>query len=112
MLLLLIAIATPFLLILAFLLPPYLGMAGAASIIYSTSATPTSLTDHWLDIFFMIDVYQQLFTYWLANKSAVSLLTYTAPLLLLPLAGGMAAFFLGRKLIRKLSDVFHLSASV
>jgi hypothetical protein len=111
MVLLLLAIFTPLLLSLALLLPPYLGIVGAAYVIYSASGDASPLLDKLPDVFYMIDVYHQLFAHWMANKFAVSLLTYTAPLLLLPLAGFIVAFWLGRKLVRKLSDVFHMSVS-
>ncbi len=111
MLLLLLAIFTPFALGATLLLPAYAGIAGASYLIYSASGDAAPLVAKLTDVFYVIDVYHQLFTYWLANKSAVSLFTYTAPLLLLPLAGFIVAFWLGRKLVRKLSDVFHMSVS-
>lgn len=110
-LLLLLAIVTPFALGTTLLLPAYTGIAGASYLIYSASGNAAPLAAKLTDVFYIMDVYHQLFTYWLANKSAVSLFTYTAPLLLLPFAGFAFAFWISRKLVRRLSDIFHMSVS-
>jgi hypothetical protein len=111
MLLLLLALVTPFALGATLLLPAYAGIASASYLIYSASGNAAPLLAKLTDVFYIVEVYHQLFAHWVANKSAVSLLTYTAPLLLLPLAGFIIALWLGRKLVRYLSDIFHMSVS-
>jgi hypothetical protein len=110
-LLLLLAILTPFLIATALLAPPYAGMVGAAYIVYDTGAAVHPLSGHLLDIFYMIDVYSKLFTYWHANMGSLSIMHYALPIVSLPLAGLLVALWLARKLTGKLMDLFHLSAS-
>ncbi len=110
-LLFLLAIITPFLLTAAMLVPPYLGITGAAYIIYSGAAGPHPLADKLLDVFYMIDVYSELLSYWNAHRGASDFLGYTVPVLTFPFAGIVAGLWLTRRIARKMMDVFHLSVS-
>ena len=110
-LLLLLAIFTPFLLSAVLFLPPYTGLAAADYLIYNSGPHPYSLADKLFDVFYMIDVYSKLLSYWSWHIGSVSLLSYSLPLIAMPLAGLILALWLLRKLTRKLMDVFHLSVS-
>ena len=109
-LLLLLAIVTPFLILTVLLLPPYAGMYGAAYLIYDTGHGPSPLAGHFLDVFYIVDVFSKLFHYWLANRDALSIVHYTLPVVALPAAGLLIALWTARRVIRKLVDVFHLSS--
>lgn len=108
--LLIIAILTPFVMSLALFAPPYAGLAAASYIIYNTGET-NPLTAHLADVFYMVDVYTKLLSYWQANHDKVSLVNYTLPLIGLPLSGLLCGLWFTRNLVRRLSDVFHMSAS-
>ena len=110
--LLILALLTPFLLTALLLIPPYLGMSSAAYIIYAHGSGPHPLSGRWLDVFYMVDVYSKLLTYWWAHVTSVSVFTYSLPVVALPLIGLVLALWLARKFVRKMRDVFHLSASV
>ena len=110
MVLLLIAICAPFVLSALLFGPIYAGLAGASYLIYIGSAAD-ALAARMGDVFYIIDVYSKLFTYWQAHMDAVSLTGYTLPLLLPPVAGLLIGLWLTRKCVRRLSDVFHMSVS-
>ncbi len=108
----LLAIFSPFLLAAALLLPAYAGVAGAGYVIYHFSVPPHALSNKLLDVFYMIDVYSGAFGHWKHHILQVDFLTYTLPLLLLPILGLTFSLMLTAKLSRKLMDIFHLGASM
>lgn len=111
-LLLMLALLTPFALALVLLGPVYAGVLGAVYFIYlPASDAPHPLAAQLNDVFYIIDVYQNLFAYWLQHLTDVALFGYTLPLLGLPLFGFGMAFYATRKLVRKLMDIFHLSVT-
>ncbi len=109
--LLLLAILSPLLLTAALLIPPYIGVAAAAYIIYSGSAAIHPLSDKLLDVFYIIDVYSKLFSQWSEHLMDTPLLSYTLPLLMLPIMGIMLSIWLSKKLTTKLRDLFQDSVS-
>lgn len=109
--LLILALFTPFLLIITVFLPPYLGVLGASYIIYMKKDVPHPLDDRLTDVFYIVDVYQKLFGHWVSHVATMDLLSVTLPMVLLPLSGLALAFYLTRKIVRKLIDVFTMAAS-
>ena len=103
----LLAILSPFIMAATLLIPPYAGIAGASYIIYNHGAAVNPLHDKLLDVFYMIDVYSGLFSAWSHHMMQTSLLTYTLPLLLLPIIGIMLCMWLTGKVASKLKDIFH-----
>lgn len=108
-LLFLLAILTPFLLTAALLAPPYLGITASAYIAYMGGEGPHPLADKLFDVFYIIDVYSKLFSYWNAHRAESDFIGYTLPVLVFPLAGILSGLWLARKASRKMMDVFHLS---
>lgn len=111
-LLLPLAILTPFLLAAVFLLPLYAGFFAAAYAIYWPQAEAAHpLADKSTEVFYILEVYGQLFEYWLQHLASVSFVSYSLPIIGLPLLGGVLALWLTMKLVRRLLSFFHLSAS-
>ena len=107
----LLAILSPFIMAVTLLVPPYAGITAASYIIYNQGATVNPLQDKLLDVFYIIDVYTGLFSAWSAHIMETSLLTYTLPLIVLPLAGIMLSIWLIGKVATKLKDIFHSGVS-
>ncbi len=111
-LLLLLAITSPILLAIALLVPLYAGIAGAAYIIYAHGAAVHPLTGHMLDVFYIIDVYSNLFRQWAGHIDETNLLTYSAPLIGLPVFGLFLALWFTATLARGLKNLFQHGAVV
>lgn len=108
----LLAIFSPLLLAAALFVPLYAGVAAAGYAVYRLSAAHTSLAPYLSDIFYMIEVYRGLFLRWQAHLMETAFLTYTLPLLLLPILGLTLSLWLTTLLSRKLMEVFHLGVGV
>lgn len=106
-----LALITPILLAISFFVPVYAGVLGATWIIYDTGTDPHPLAERWYDVFYILDAYMQLFNYWLANISAMDLLTYTLPVLVLPFGGLLLSLWLTVKIATSLLNTFQLSTS-
>jgi len=103
-----LAIISPLVLAAVFFTPLYGGVVGAAYLIYSPAAAgPNPLDPQLLNVFYMIDVYGRMFSYWLANMKVVSMLHYTAPLLGLPIVSLVVSIWISRKTTQILKDMFH-----
>lgn len=112
-LLVVLALLTPFLLTLVLLAPLYAGVLGAVYVIYLPKhGGMHPLADRLDDVFYIIDAYGKLFDYWLSQYSQLSLVDYTLPIIGLPLAGAFIAFYGTYKLVRRMLNLFQLSASV
>jgi hypothetical protein len=107
-----IAILTPVMLAITIFVPPYAGIFGAADIIYATGTHPQSLTGRVDDVFYIIDVYSKLFTYWSTHIMQVSFLRFTLPLLGLPAIGLFAAYWITRKAVHGLRNLFHMTTRI
>lgn len=107
----LLAILSPIIMAATLLIPPYAGIVGASYIIYNKGAVVNPLADKLVDVFYIIDVYTRLFATWSGHIMETSLLTYTLPLLALPVAGIMLSIWLIGKVARKLKDIFHSGVS-
>jgi tetraacyldisaccharide 4'-kinase len=105
------AILSPIIMAVTLLVPPYASIAGASYIIYGQGAAVNPLHDKLLDVFYIIDVYERLFSAWSDHIMETSLLSYTLPLLVLPLIGVMLSIWLIRKVATKLKDIFHSGVS-
>lgn len=102
-----LAIVSPVVLAMTFFAPIYAGLAGAAYIVYDSAEGPNPLADHLMQVFYMIDVYDRVFRYWLEHMHAVSMLHYTMPLLALPLASLVVSVWLSRKAMHLFKDWFQ-----
>ncbi len=107
-LLFLLAIVSPFLLAITLLVPPYVGISAASYVIYDKGNGPHPLADKLTDVFYMFDVYGNLFTSWAQQMGAFSIPFYAVPLILLPFFGIVGALWLTGKLARTLMDIFQL----
>ncbi len=107
-----LAILSPFLLVMTLFGPPYAGVVVANYIIYDTGAKVHPLADKIYEVFYMMDVYAQLFSRWTQHISETSFLTYTVPLLLPVIFGIMLALWLTGKLSTKLKDIFQRGVSM
>jgi hypothetical protein len=103
-----LAIFSPLLLAATLLVPPYAGIVAACYIIYDKGAKIHPLDGKLDQVFYMMDVYVQLFTRWMNHMTEASFFTYTAPLLLLPLLSTILSIWLTGKLSTKLMDIFQL----
>lgn len=107
-----LAILSPFLLAATLLVPPYLGMIAAAYIIYDKAeAKVHPLSGKLGDVFYMIDVYTKLFSRWSSHIAEANVLSYSVPLIVLPLIGLVVALGLTSRLSVKLQNVFHMGVS-
>lgn len=111
MLLFMLAIFTPVIFACVILVPPYIGIVAASYIVYYKSGEVHPLAGKLENVFYMIDVYSQLFSQWAHNIAQTSVLSYALPLLLLPIFGIMLTLWLSQKIARKLKDIFQNSAS-
>ena len=109
--LMLLAILTPFLLVTTLFVPPYAGIYAACYLIYNTGKKLNPLADRYSDVFYIIDVYNQLFHYWLKHMETLSFVHYTLPIVGLPLVCLAFALWLTRRIARKMKNLFHLGAS-
>lgn len=103
-----LAIFSPILLAATLLVPPYAGMVAACYIIYDKGAKIHPLQNKLDQVFYMMDVYTQLFSRWMHHMTETSFFGYTVPLLLLPLLATVLAIWLTGKLSTKLKDIFQL----
>ena len=103
-----LAILSPVLLVMTLLVPPYAGIIAANYIIYDKGAKVHPWADKLDEVFYMIDVYIKLFSYWTQNIAETSVLTYALPLLLPVIVGVMLSLWLTGKLSTKLKDIFQL----
>lgn len=106
-----IALLTPVMLCVSLLLPPFIAVFAACYAIYA-GAAPAQLPvllAHWDDPAYIFQAFGQLFTYWRAHMAQADLLKYTAPLLSLPLLGGVLALWLTRRVVRWLVHIFHMA---
>ncbi len=108
----LLAILSPLLLAVALLVPLYTGIAGAAYLIYAKGAAVHPLAGTFGDPFYIITVYSNLVTPWLQHPAQYDILTYTLPLIALPLVGVILTLWLTRFVARKLKDIFQLGTSI
>lgn len=108
----LLAIVSPMLLAAVILIPPYAGITAASYAIYFKSGAAHPLSGKFLDAPYMIDVYTKLFSNWSHHMADTSLLTYTLPLLLIPILGIMLSIWLLGKVARKLKDIFQHGVSI
>lgn len=106
------AILTPILLCATLLLPAYSSIFGAAYIIYSPEKGVNPMADKFLDVFTVMDSYQTLFDYWMANHEALDFVDYTLPIMVLPAFGVLFSLWLTYKISRRLLNFFQLSASI
>ena len=107
-----LAILSPFLIAATLLVPPYLGIVGASYIIYYKAADKVHpLSGKLYDVFYMIDVYANLFKQWAKHIALTDILTYSLPLLALPIFTTLLALWMTAKLAAKLKDIFQLGAS-
>ena len=104
----LLAILSPLLLAIALLVPSYAGIGTAAYVIYAKTEGPHPLDDKLTDVFYIVDVYTNLFTNWLQHMGDYSIFLYAVPLLVAPLLGVALSLWLTAKLARKLMDIFQL----
>lgn len=105
------AIFTPVLLLATLLLPSYASIYGACYIIYMPKSGFHPLADKYLDVFTVLDTYQNLLDFW-SGTSDLSFVDYTLPIVGLPLFGCTLALFITYKLARRLINFFHLSATI
>lgn len=112
-LLFLIAILSPIVLLMVLVLPAYAAIVGACYIVYAkpTGSHPLMERIQNFDMFYLIDTYQQLLQFWMANKTETDLLHYTLPVVGLPLLALVLTQWLLRKLVAKLRDIFELASS-
>ena len=108
----LLAILSPLLLFVTLFAPIHAGLFGAAYLIYDTPNKPNPLMEHIYDPFYMVNVYTNLFNGWMGHIKEADVLTYTLPLIVLPLLGIFIAVWLTGKTARKLKDIFQLGASM
>lgn len=102
------AVFTPFGMCLTLFIPLYLGMLAACYIVYY-GTSPHPLATRLDDVFYIVDVYSGLFSYWQANMLSVSFFSYSLPVVVLPLLGAYVAYKLTRKFAGKMGDMFHIS---
>ena len=107
-----LAILSPLLMAITLLVPPYVGIAAASYIIYMKEKGVHPLHDKLDDVFYIIDVYSKLFSHWAHHMAETSFLSYTLPLLILPILGIMLSIWLTGKLARKLKDIFQAGMSL
>lgn len=112
MLLFPLAIFTPIVLGLAIIVPIYAALFGACYVIYwhAAPAQAASLLTRWQDGFFILDTYQQLFKFWREHMDSASTVFYTLPLFVIPLIAAWFAFWLTRRIGRKVVELFHLAS--
>jgi hypothetical protein len=103
-----LALVVPFIVAFVAFTPAYSGLFGAAYIIYHQPDGMHPLWQHKLDIFYILEVYGQLFSYWSAHMSTSNFVEFTLPLLGLPLLGIALSIFLTWKLIAAMVNFFRM----
>ncbi len=104
----LLAIFSPLMLAATLLIPAYVSIAGACYIIYySSKAAAHPLNGKLEQVFYMLDVYRNLFSKWSEHILQADPIGYTLPLIGLPLLGCALSFVLTAKLSRKLHQTFQ-----
>ena len=106
---LLLALLTPFGLCLCLLTPIYISMFVAVVAVYHHAVGFRVLLHKFPDIFYIIEAYNQLYTYWEKHIFDVGFFTYTLPVAVLPLAAVFFSMWLTRKFFRKMGDIFQVN---
>ena len=104
-----LAVLTPFGLFLCLLGPIYLSMCGAVFSVYHQSVGNEALLMKLPDIFYVIGVYGQLFSYWKSHIMAVPFFQYTVPIAIIPVASIFLTIWLTRKFVWKMGNVFQVN---
>lgn len=105
-----LAILSPALMGLALLGPIYAGLCGAAYVIYY-KPEHHPLAGKFSDVSYIIDVYGGLYSAWAHHMSEMAFLSYTLPLLALPIGGLLLGFFITNRMAVKLKNIFHAGVS-
>lgn len=108
----LLAILSPILLATTLLVLPYAGIAGATYIIYDKGQAVHPLQDKLDDVFYILNVYGTLLQDWSNHVTDANPLTYTLPLIVIPLAAISLALWMTVRVARKLKDIFQSSVSI
>ena len=103
----LLALLVPMLLAAVLVVPPYLGMFAATYIVYAPADGANPMTSQILNIFYIIDAYEQLLMHWFSHMTEMSFIHYTLPVVGLPLACAVGSVLLTRSLSRRFLDVFY-----
>ena len=102
-----LAILVPMLLAAMLLVPPYLGMYGAAYIVYAPEQGINPLIGRVGDIFFIINTYDQLLAFWVAHITQLGFFSHALPIAGLPLGCTIASVWATSKLSRKFLNLFY-----
>ena len=105
-----LALIVPFIVAFVAFTPAYAGFFGAAYVIYQQPDAVNPLWQHKLDVFYMFDVYGQLFNYWSAHMASSNFVDFTLPLFGLPILGVTIAAFLTWKLVSMLVNFFRMAS--
>ncbi|MFZ4125197.1 MAG: hypothetical protein ACOYJ2_03895 [Rickettsiales bacterium] len=105
-----LALIVPFIVAFVAFTPAYAGFFGAAYFIYHQPEAAHPLWQHKLDVFYIFDVYGQLFNYWGNHMASSSFVEFTLPLFGLPLLGIVASVFLTWKLVAMLVNFFRMAS--
>lgn len=112
-LLFLLAILTPVLLCATLLVPSYASILGATYIVYDPGKGGIHpLGGKWLDVSEITSTFFNLLDFWSNHYQTLSFVDYTLPILGLPLLGAAAALWLTTITVKKLFNLFHLSATI
>ena len=103
----LLSICSPVVLSATLLAPVYACITAAAYIVYDQGAAIHPLAGHWFNMFYMIDVYAQLFSYWLSHMGSVSFVHYTLPIAGLLLLGLLISGWCTVKATKIIMHLFH-----
>lgn len=102
-----LALLVPLLLGAVLVVPPYIGIYAATYLVYTSTEGASPLADKYLDVFYIVDAYNQLLSHWLANKTSLSFVDYTLPVVGLPVICTIFSIWLTIRLSRRFLDVFY-----
>lgn len=105
-----LALIVPIVVAIVAFVPAYASLFGAIYLIYDQPDVANPLTPYMFDIFYVFDVYGQLFDHWSANISGANFVAFTLPLIGLPLLGFGLSIFLTYRLVSWLVNFFRMAS--
>jgi hypothetical protein len=105
-----LALIVPFIVAFVAFTPAYGALFGAVYMIYDRPDVANPLLPYIFDIFYIFDVYGQLFSHWSEHMSSSNFVEFTLPLIGLPILGIAVSIFLTYKLVSLLVNFFRMAS--
>lgn len=105
-----LALIMPLIVAVVAFVPAYSGIYAAVYLIYDKPDVTNPLTPYMFDIFYIFNVYMQIFEHWSDHVAASDFVNFTLPFVGLPILGiGLSLFFV-YKLVSMMVNFFRMAS--